>query len=254
MGGEIPSLILRGEQAKAAQKARALLPRAVRGGRLLAGAAGPRHPRAADDQPRAGRDRRARPASPSWPPTTCTTPRGRTRAAQDILHLHRHGQEGVRGQAHEVRVPGVLLQERRGDGAALRRVPEAVAPTPCASPNSATWRSPCPAPCSRIYEVPAGRTPGQLPGGAGPAGPGGALLPRATPRARQRLDYELSVISAMGFTGLLPDRLGLHPLRPRAGHPRGARAGLGRGLPGGLRAEDHRHRPAASTACCSSAS
>ena len=45
--------------------------------------------------------------------------------------------------------------------------------------------------------------------------------------------------------GLLPDRLGLHPLRQVARHPGGAGARLGRRQPGQLRHGDHRYRPAA---------
>ena len=48
---------------------------------------------------------------------------------------------------------------------------------------------------------------------------------------------------ARGLRRLLPDRLGLHPLRARAGHPGRARPRLGRGQPRGLLPAHHRHRP-----------
>ena len=44
--------------------------------------------------------------------------------------------------------------------------------------------------------------------------------------------------------GLLPDRLGLHPLRARAGHSGRARARVGGRQPGGLLPADHRRRSA----------
>ena len=43
----------------------------------------------------------------------------------------------------------------------------------------------------------------------------------------RRLEYELEMIKKMGYVGLLPDRLGLHPLRARGGHPGRARPRLG---------------------------
>ncbi len=49
----------------------------------------------------------------------------------------------------------------------------------------------------------------------------------------------------MGFAGLLPDRLGLHPLRARGRDPGRAGPRLGGGLARRLLPADHRHRPAA---------
>ena len=49
-----------------------------------------------------------------------------------------------------------------------------------------------------------------------------------------RLAYEIDVIKRMKLSGLLPDRLGLHPLRPGAGYPGRSRSWLGGGQPGGL--------------------
>ena len=59
---------------------------------------------------------------------------------------------------------------------------------------------------------------------------------RRAPRARARRHQE------DGLPRLLPDRLGLHPLRQGARHPRRARARLGRGLAGRVRDPHHRHR------------
>jgi DNA polymerase-3 subunit alpha len=51
---------------------------------------------------------------------------------------------------------------------------------------------------------------------------------------QRRLDDELGVISKMGFAGLLPDRVGLHPLGQGPRHPGRAGPRLGRRLAGGL--------------------
>ena len=58
-------------------------------------------------------------------------------------------------------------------------------------------------------------------------GRGTATVRRCRRRSRERLDFELRVISEMGFCGLLPRRLGPHPLRPGGGHPGRARDGVG---------------------------
>ena len=47
-----------------------------------------------------------------------------------------------------------------------------------------------------------------------------------------------------GFPGLLPDRVGLHPRRPRNGGLGGPRPWFGRGFGGRLLPEDHQYRPA----------
>ena len=70
----------------------------------------------------------------------------------------------------------------------------------------------------------------------------------------KRLDREIKIIRQMGFGGLLPDHLGLHPLRARARHP---------GRPGPRDRPRARSSPTAcasptstrcSTTCCSSGS
>ncbi|MCK7471548.1 MAG: hypothetical protein MZU95_12835 [Desulfomicrobium escambiense] len=58
----------------------------------------------------------------------------------------------------------------------------------------------------------------------------------------------------MRLLGLLPDRLGLHPLRAGAGHPGGPGPRLGRRQPRRPTPAHHRRRPARSTTCSSSAS
>ena len=57
-----------------------------------------------------------------------------------------------------------------------------------------------------------------------------------------------------GLRRLLPDRRGLHPLGARERRPGGAGPRFGRRIAGGVQPRHHRHRPAASTTCCSSGS
>ena len=57
-----------------------------------------------------------------------------------------------------------------------------------------------------------------------------------------------------GVLRLLPDRLGLHPLREGARHPGRAGPRLGRRLAGRVLHAHHRHRSDRATSCCSSAS
>ena len=49
-------------------------------------------------------------------------------------------------------------------------------------------------------------------------GPARALRRRSPTELQKRLDYELGVITSMGYAGVLPDRGRLRPLRPRAEH------------------------------------
>ena len=78
--------------------------------------------------------------------------------------------------------------------------------------------------------------------GARPAGGGGAAAPPAR-RLRGAARQGDRRHPPRRLLGLLPDRLGLHPLRARSGDPRRPRPRLGRREPGRLRAAHHRHRP-----------
>ncbi len=60
---------------------------------------------------------------------------------------------------------------------------------------------------------------------------------------RKRLETELDVIVEDGLPGLLPHRLGLHPVREGERRPRRPGPRLRRGLPRRLRDADHRPRP-----------
>ncbi len=61
---------------------------------------------------------------------------------------------------------------------------------------------------------------------------------------RQRLDYELGVITKTGYAGYFLIVVGLHQGGARPRHPRRAGPRLGRRLAGGVRAPHHRRLPA----------
>ena len=76
---------------------------------------------------------------------------------------------------------------------------------------------------------------------------GGAVRRYGDPlpaNVRERLDYELGVITTTGYARLLPDRRRLHPGGPRPRHPGGPGPWLGGGLHRGLRPAHHRRLPA----------
>jgi DNA polymerase-3 subunit alpha len=60
----------------------------------------------------------------------------------------------------------------------------------------------------------------------------------------ERLEFEINTILKMGFPGYFPDRGRLHQLGQEQRLPGGPGPGLGRGLAGGLCAQDHRPGPA----------
>ena len=123
--------------------------------------------------------------------------------------------------AGAVRGPAGGLRQHRRDRAALR------VPAPDTRADPAALR-------------------GQRGGGAAPAGARGARAPpgghpprRARGRVRGAARVRARRDRADGLPWLLPDRGRLHPVGQGAGDPRGPRPRLGRGEPGGLRADDH---------------
>ena len=133
-------------------------------------------------------------------------------------------------------------------------------PTPSSSPGDAPTRR---RRASRSCRAsPATRRPrrGQLDrAGRGRARPRGWRQSRHRRRRSDRLPrparrIELGVIAKHGLRRLFPDRRRLHPMGQGPGDPGGAGARLGRGIGRRLGADDHRPRPARSTACCSNAS
>ena len=185
--------------------------------------------------------------------------------AQEVLHVHPDRQDHVGCASHALRHRPILFQDRRGDGAGIRRT----------AGSADAHRGHC-----RALQSPH-RAGAQLV-------PGVSRCPRATPSTAIS-----SVSSREGFAERLPrleearqagtsaaaagriraapverdqddqadalcrlflDRLGLHPLRARAEHPGGPGPRLGGGQPGQLRAAHHRRRSARNTTCSSSAS
>ena len=67
------------------------------------------------------------------------------------------------------------------------------------------------------FPVPDGDTPSSWLRKACDAGLAERYGERLTETVRHRLDYELGIIDRMGYSGVLPDRRRLHPIRPGAG-------------------------------------
>ena len=121
LGGSCPGCCSAGDYDKAKEVALEMR-ELVRGGRLLPGTPGPRHPRPAAGE----RGADAPPPGDGHPPhrhqrRPLPAPGGRRDAGHS--HVHPDGQDGGRPQPHEVRDPGVLRQERGGDGVPLPRLP-----------------------------------------------------------------------------------------------------------------------------------
>ena len=181
-------------------------------------------PLAQGPRPAAGRhQRRALPAA------------RRSRAARHPA-LHRHGAERQRPRPPALSRRPVLPEDRRRDGADLRgRVPRghqqhrahrrALQRRPERRPRTTCRTSTCPrasrstatssTSCARGFAERLERLRTLAVGGIAPPHHRGV---RAAARVRDRDDQ------ADAVPGLLPDRLGLHPLRARAGHCRWARA------------------------------
>ena len=261
--GEMPSE-LRADQAERGREGGGDVPGHPRRGQLLPRAAVPGHRGAADRQQRpaapvarsrhpAGlHQRRALPAARRLPPARHPA-------------LHRHRQDGERRRAHAVLRRPVLPEDARGDGGGLRppagghaqhggdrrplqRRPvghgalpaelpgarrvharQATSSTSCARASRCAWRG-----CRRCSAA-------------------GSLRHsideyRDAPPVRDRRHQ------ADAVPGLLPDRLGLHPLRARAGHPGRARAAARRPAAWWPTACASPTSTRCSSTCCSSAS
>ena len=119
--------------------------------------------------------------------------------AQDVLICIGTGKKVSEGKRMKFEHPEFYFKS--GDEMA-RSSPSFPRPSPtrCASGRRAALELPALRPQFPVYEVPAGLHPGRLPYRARPRGSGGALLP-VPPEAAKRLEYELSIITSMGFTG-----------------------------------------------------
>ena len=202
--------------------ARPALPGAFRPRRVLPRGPGSRHPRAEDREQGAGGHRAGDGHSPGGHERRALHAAGR-RARAGHPHLHRHRQEGVRGQADEVRVPRVLLQERGRDG---RPVPRDARGDRQHREDRGGVQPRDPRAEAAVPRVrgAAGPHARELPHGAGPPRPGGALRARARRRGGA-LHLRAVGDHLHGIHGVLPRRLGLHPLRPRERHRRRDPAG-----------------------------
>ncbi len=166
-------------------------------------------------------------------------PRGRARTRGPALHPV--GRLAEEPEPLAVRHRPVLLQVAGGDGGRLRRLPAGAPPDPRgrrAVHGDDRHRPAAPA------EIPD-------PGGAGRVRvPGRAVRDRPRPplrvghpRAARASPVRAEDDPGDGLRRLLPDRLGLRPLREDARDPGRAGPRLRRGLAGRLLPGDHRRRP-----------
>ena len=214
-------------------------------------APGPRPPRAAQDQPGAGRDRPRASARRCSRPTTATTPTARTHVAHDALLCVQTGALHRRPEAVQVRGRGALPEVGGRDAPAVRRAARGVrqhAADRRAGQRRDRVRRPSAARVPRPARVHAGHVRGA--GRRLPAPPHLRRAPRsATAHRCPRRSCDAARLRARrhrrhGVLRLLPRRVGPHPLRPRRA---GIRVGPGRGLGGRmlrrLLPADRRPRP-----------
>ncbi|MDT4830518.1 hypothetical protein FQZ97_639850 [compost metagenome] len=228
MAGRLPRALLPGAAAHRAGQRRGARACRRRPGRPLRGASGgyqrcalhqagrfrsPRNPRL---HRRGPRPRRSAPAAQFLRPAVPQVPRGNGRA------VRRHS----RG-AGEHRRDRQALQHRGATGQALpARLPDAQ--------RHEHRRLPAP----RLLRGP-GRTPGRA-----LAEGNHARLRREAPALHRPPGVRARHHHPDGLPRLLPDRCRLHPVGQEQRRAGGTGPGLGCRLPGGLRAEDHRPRPA----------
>ena len=225
------------------------LPRHLRSRSLLHGAAGSRHPGPAAGAPEADRARTV-PRHPARRDERPPLHGAERREAARRAALHPAAEAPERSEAVEVRLGGVLPEERAGDATRLPRAPR----------------------CVRQHAADRGARRAR-PGVRGP-GAGGSAVPPAAVRdagsqgtrgvpARARVPGRTRSVPhahgrhpppdrrrarrhhADGVRRLLPDRVGPDPVRARERDPRGAGSRLGGRLRGVVLPADHRPRPAA---------
>ena len=248
---------------KAAQIVRRHLRRPV-----LHGDHAPRHSRAGHRQRRDDLSSRARLHLPLVATNDSHYLDARRRAGARRAAVHRHGQARSGHEPHEVHDGRVLREVEAEEMRALfADVPEACDNT-LAIASASTSRCPRKQFNIPLYPVPpapgrraaAGSTPcSALARSRTGASRRRAHAPRSAQRLRQglrssatateraqtdealreRLDYELGVINAMGFASYFLDRLGLHQIRARPRHSGRARARLGRRVARVVRAAHH---------------
>ena len=119
--------------------------------------------------------------------------------AQDILICIGTGKKVSEGRRMKFEFPEFYFKSPDEMARIFAEVPEAVANTVRVA-DLCDLEVPQPGPEFPVYEVPPGRTPEQYLAELARRGLEERFSPVA-PEARRRLDYELSVITAMGFTG-----------------------------------------------------
>ena len=148
----------------------------------------------------------------------------------------------------------VLPEDAGGDVGASSAIIPTRSPTRCASPSAATSTSTTKGTTCPNFDVPAGYTldayfehvvregfAQRLPRLHELRGRG--ALQHTLDEYETRLEYEIEMIKKMGYHRVLPDRLGLHPLRARAGHPGRPGPRIGRRQRRRLVPAHHRRRP-----------
>jgi len=119
--------------------------------------------------------------------------------AQDILICIGTGKKVSEGRRMKFEFPEFFFKSADEMARIFAEVPEAVANTVRVA-ELCDLEVPQPGPEFPVYEVPAGRTPEQYLAELAHRGLA-ERYPTVTAEARQRLEYELSVITSMGFTG-----------------------------------------------------
>ncbi len=220
----------------------------LRQGQPLRRGPGPRPARAAQDQPRPGRDRppHRRPA-PGHQRQPLHPPRGPRRPRRPAVRADRrpHG----RPQAVQVRGRGALPEVRRRDAAPLRRAARGVRQHP--PHRRARQRrdrlrqaEPAPVPGARRVHRRHLRGPGRrLPPPPQHRGGEGALWDAHPGRGDGTARLRARGHRQHGLLGLLPRGVGPDPLRPLPAHPGGPGPRLGRRMLRRLLPPDRRPRP-----------
>ena len=150
-----------------------------------------------------------------------------------LAHLRRGGRRAGPHLGHRAALPG---EARKGQGAVseVRRSGRATPPTA----TSSTSRARASKSAARVWKRCARK----------------ARLKHDLAEYAERLDREIRMIQQMKFSGYFLIVWDFIRFAKIARHSRGPGPRIGRRQPGQLRDGDHRHRSAANTGCCSSAS
>ena len=162
--------------------------------------------------------------------------------AQDVLICIGTGKKVSEGKRMKFEHPEFYFKS--GDEMARRfaETPEAVANTVKIG-EACNVDLPALRPQFPVYEVPAGHTPDGYLTELARAGLAERFTAVPARRRRSALEFELSIITSMGFTGYFLIVWDFIHYAKENGIAGGPRPRLGRGIARGLQPEDHRHRP-----------